>query len=413
MKNTHIVKTIFFLVILFLMPVLSGAIEFDLALNINGGYGNTVADENEPELKINFVPRLFTLIGNKSELVISAGFTYDPFSKNTFVPEILHTEFSTRFGNSSLRLGRFNYSDPLAFIADGLFDGVQFFNVSSSGIFSVGVLFSGFIWKDNTIIEMTQGDKNNNNIQFDFDNFFDTYFTSKRLIASIGWDHPSLGEFMHLNTALIAQFDLNGYDNYTEKYDSQYLIMKARIPVNNFTIEFGGSIENVMKKTEGEPEPMELALAAEAGFLWLFPGEFPSRLSFNGKIASGKTEGFCDAFVPVTSKYYGYVLKHKMSGLSVLTLNYSSRLNQFLGMSLNASYFVRNDLGTFNGYPLIAGSDNKGHFLGPEVSGRLIWSPVSDMQFNLGGGAFFPVLGDASPDQEIKWRVDLTAIFAF
>jgi len=282
--------------------------------------------------------------------------------------------------------------------------------MSSIGTLSAGVWYTGLLYKNNTIIEMTRDDLINVNTPFDFGDFPGTYFASKRLAAAIGWEHPSIAELLQLNMALIAQFDLN--DN-NEQLNSQYLVFKAGIPVKNFTIEAGGSIETLMRKTEEDSDEMKIALAGEAGLLWLFPGEFASRLSFNVKIASGGTDGLLAAFVPVTSKYFGYILQNKMSGLSILSLDYSNRLNRVLGMSLNAGYFIRNDLATFAAYPLISSEDSDGYFLGPEFNGRLTWSPLSDMQFNLGGGAFIPALGNAASDQKIKWRADLTAVFAF
>ena len=96
-----------------------------------------------------------------------------------------------------------------------------------------------------------------------------------------------------------------------------------------------------------------------------------------------------------------------MSGLSLLSLNYTIRVSKEIGTTITASYFIRNDLGTFSGYPVIP--DNDGFFLGPEIFARLIWSPLSDIQLNLGAGAFFPLLGDAGPDEAIRWRVELSA----
>jgi len=402
MKNF---KSATFIAILFLLPITLFALDFDLGLNIHGGLGNPAIEETKFDYKIDFVPRLFKLINDTSELVVTAGLSIDP--DNYFVPELLHTEYSMRFGNNSLRLGRFNYSDPLSFVFSGLFDGAQFFNVSPNGILSFGAWYTGLLYKNNNIIEMTQDELLNNNTLLDYSNFFDTYFAPKRFVVSVGWEHPSLMEIMQLNTAIIAQFDLNGND---DSLNSQYLIFKARMPINNLTFELGGSIENIMQKINGDSEPAKIGFAGEAGFLWLFPGELNSRLSFNVKIAGGGTDSI-GAFTPITSKYYGYILKHKMSGISVLSLNYSSRLNSTLGVSLNGSYFIRNDLGTFAGYPIMAESD--GYLLGMEFSGQLVWSPYSDMQINLGGGVFAPALGNAEPDQKAKWRVDLSSIFAF
>jgi len=142
----------------------------------------------------------------------------------------------------------------------------------------------------------------------------------------------------------------------------------------------------------------------------LFPSEFNSRLLFKGTISGGKVNDSIGAFIPITAKEYGYVLRTKLLGLSVFSLDYSSKFSNSFGGSLTTSYFVRNDLGTFSGFP--AAADSEGYFLGPEASAQITWSPASDMQFILGGGAFFPSLGNAGSDEKVLWRVDLTLILS-
>ena len=94
--------------------------------------------------------------------------------------------------------------------------------------------------------------------------------------------------------------------------------------------------------------------------------------------------------------------------MSLLCLDYIARIYHTLSVSLASIYFMRSDLGTFQGWP--AGSS--GFFLGNEFFGRLIWSPVSDLQLNLGGGLFVPALGDSNPDAQPQWAVELTATIA-
>ena len=80
-------------------------------------------------------------------------------------------------------------------------------------------------------------------------------------------------------------------------------------------------------------------------------------------------------------------------------------------MGLTSSYFITSDKGTYLGYPLL-GKASSGHFLGNEFFARLFWSPVSDLQVNLGGGAFLPSMGNAASKAEIAWRVELNLIFS-
>jgi hypothetical protein len=98
-----------------------------------------------------------------------------------------------------------------------------------------------------------------------------------------------------------------------------------------------------------------------------------------------------------------------MTGITILDLNYSARFLKSLGASLNLSYFIRNDFVTPNNF-YIEESENKN--LGGEIFARIVWSPVSDIQLNLGGGAFFPSLGNVWSDEKVRWRIDLTAVLA-
>ena len=396
---------IILLALIILLPVSLSAADFGLVVNINGGYGGYGEEDHNFDYKADFWPRFSALLGDNGELLITAGLTLGMTDEDFYyVPELLHTELTMRFGSSGIRLGRINYSDPLSFIAEGLFDGFQFFHSSGAGHFHIGAWYTGFLYKKNAQIAMTANDLEILNNDLDYDDFFNTYFAPKRAFMSMGWEHPSIGELLHLNTAIIGQVDLSDSDSW---YHSQYLIIKAQVPINQFLIELGGSLETSQIADE---EPFTMAFAAEAGFSWLFASVYNSRLSLTGRIAGGRIDDTFTAFTPITTKHYGVIFQQNISGLSVFTLDYSSRVTQTLGASATASYFVRNDLGTYNTYPV--NPDNNGYFLGPEFSARVIWSPASDLQLNLTGGAFVPALGDAGPKEKLQWRVELTATIA-
>jgi hypothetical protein len=409
MKKAYLIILNFFFFLssffFFISPL--SAYDFGLVVNANGGYGNITSEDGAFDYKVDVLPRFSTLIGDNGEFILSAGLSIGKDEQDFFyIPELLRTEFSMRFGNSSLKVGRINFSDPLSFIADGLFDGIQYYYNSGAGSFRIGAWYTGFQYKKRANIIMTENDQTAFFKPFDYDDFFNTYFASKRVISSVGWEHPSVGEFLHLNTAFVGQTDLNGDDT---KYHSQYVILKAGIPINNFLMEFGGSVE-LSQTVVDEEKKFNMAFAGEIGLFLLFPSKFNSRLSFTGIIAGGGMDDLIGAFTPITGNEYGYILKSKITGLSVFSLNYSSKFSSFLDASFTASYFVRNDLGTFNIYPVTA--DNEGYFLGPEASVRITWSPTSDLQFNLGGGAFFPSLGDVGPKEDIRWRVELSVIMS-
>jgi len=394
-----------FLILFLILPVSVFAYDFGLVINANGGYGNITSANNDFDFKADILPRFSTLIGDNGEFVLSAGFSIGKDGDFFYIPELLRTEFSMRFGNSSLRAGRINFSDPLSFITNGLFDGIQYYYNSEAGSFRAGAWYTGFQYKKRANIAMTEDDQTALNTPFEYSDI-NTYFASRRVISSVGWEHPSIGDFLHLNTAFVGQTDLNLAK--TAAYHSQYLIVKAGMPINNFLMEVGGSVELSQTVTDDENK-FNMAFAGEIGLFLLFPSKFNSRLSFTSVITSGGTDGLIRAFIPITGKEYGYILKSTISGLSIFSLGYSSRFTNSLGGLFTVSYFVRSDLGTFIGYPVIIA--NEGYFLGPEASARITWSPASDLQLNLGGGAFFPALGDTG-SKEIKWRVDLTVIMS-
>ncbi|MCL2760012.1 MAG: hypothetical protein FWD22_07350 [Treponema sp.] len=406
MKNISIIKTLFSLMMILLLPSLALAADFGLITNVSGGYNNFDAEENKFNFKTDFWPRFSALIGDNAEVLVTAGFTLGMEEEFYTVPELLNTEFLINIGASQIRAGRFNYSDPLAFIADGLFDGVQITYASDSGYFKMGVWYTGFLYKKQAHITMTLTDFLDFSVPFTYDDFLNTYFAPKRLLASFGWEHPSVFETINIKTALIGQTDLNNRDL---KYHNQYLVLKADLPIDNFQIDLGGSIE--FSQTVASESSFGIAFAGDFGFSWIVPADFNSRFAFTAKIAGGKVDDTVTAFVPITSKEYGYILKHKMSGLSVFGLDYSASFNNPISVSITGLYFVRNDLGTFSGYPLDeqAIADNKGYFLGPEISARLVWSPASDLHLSLGGGVFVPSLGDAGSDERMKWRMELSA----
>jgi hypothetical protein len=386
-------------------------VDFGLLTNQYVSYGSSeIKDENNIlEYRGDFLPRITFLLGDNSRLLISAGFALDyKNEKMTFIPELLNTELSLNFGAVGIKIGRINYSDPLGFIATGLFDGLQITHASKNGQLGFGFWYTGFLYKKNANIVMTMIDEEYYNELIDYGNFAQTYFASRRLLAAIDWSHNSLAELLRLQISLITQRDLNyrSSANSKEKLNSSYFSLKMGLPVGNVLFELGGSLEALQPKPSDKD--FMLAFAWEAGIYWTLPAKNSSRLSLTGYFYGGQTSDTISAFIPVTTIYYGQIFQPEMPGITVLRLNYSARLAQPLGVSVTAAYFVRNDLITYlNSY-----LNNNGYFMGGELYASFIWSPVSDVQFNLGGGVFIPSLGDAWAEKVNQWRLDLTAVIA-
>jgi len=401
---------LFILPLMFMLPAVLGAVDFSFITNQYAEAGNQNTGESKfNEYRADFLPGFSFLLGDTGNFTLSAKISVIRQDELLWIPELQRTEFSWRWSNAGLRVGRMNYSDPLGLIASGLFDGVQFEHNSKAGIFSIGAWYTGLLYKKTAYIIMKPEEQKAFSIPVDLADM-NTYFASRRLLVSLDWEHLSVAQLLHLNAAITAQVDLPGDssdDPNEEKYNSQYVTLKAIIPVNSFTFEFGGSLEIA------EEEDITTGLAGDLGVFWKMPSDFNSRLSLTGYFNSGITEGIVKNFVPLTNKPYGDILKLKFPGITILGMSYSALFVPAFGITLNASHFVRNDFVTYKGYPLNTGKkDTYGVFLGTEFFAQLVWSPSSDLQINLEGGAFFPSLGNAAPGEKPQWRTDLSVIFA-
>ena len=356
-----------FLVLIFLLPASIGAIDIGLVVNEYFGYSNPRGFE----FRAGIVPRASILIGENSNIFFSAEFEVGKKDGAYYHSErmnFLRTEFSTVMGPWGFRIGRFNYSDPLTFAAEGLFDGVQLTHTNFLGRTSIGAWYS------------------------------DTY----NLLAAIEWEHPSVMDLFQFKASYTGNIDVS-FASSTDKFHSHFFTFKAGLPISSFLIEVGGVHEVTRTEEAGVPDTYAQALAFELGFYWTLPTSFPSRLSFIGRTALGP-------FVPVRPKHYGEIFTASLSGITIITLDYTARVFRQLGAGVTASYYIRNDIDVPNSFPIAGG--NNGQMLGGEVSTKIVWNPFSDLQFILGAGAFFPAMGNNWPNIDPLWRIDLTLILA-
>ena len=387
------------LIFLIFFPCLSlGAADFGLVLDTSAGYGGQGSDKGF-DFSGSLIPRFSTFLGDNGELYVSAGVKADyPPETWTLTPELLRTDVSFRFGNKEITAGRMHYADPLGIIADGLFDGALFSLHTGLGDFSVGTWYTGLIEKKRANITMTGEELQSYYTELDYSDFYNTYFAPRRLVSALGWEHPGLWEIVRTRVSLLAQFDLSG----DTSLHSQYLAAQLSLPVWVFAVNLGGCLELIEN-----PDETSVALMGELGLGWKSPAPFEDQLSLEGRFSSGVVEdSTITAFLPLSTVQQGDVLKAKISGLSVIALNYLARLHRSFSVGVSSSYFVRSDLGTLSNF------GEEGYFVGNEFFGRLFWSPVSDVQVVLGGGVFLPSMGNVDPQADAPWRVELSLILA-
>jgi hypothetical protein len=347
------------------------------------------------------MPRFSTFVGSDGEVVVSAGlnYSYDPrfVGQNwAFIPELLRTDLTMRFGMAELKVGRMPYRDPLGIIAGGLFDGVHFSYDTKIGTFNVGGWYTGFLYKKRAAIAMTEDESKSINAMLDFSNFSNTYFAPRRVLSSLGWAHPSLGGFINMQAAILGQFDLT-----SAALHSQYVTARIVMPIKNFIFDVCGCFE--LMEVSGE---FDMAFAAGMGLTYMLPTRLEKHIALKGYFSSGATGDSIGAFQPLTTIAQGNLLQAKLSGISIISLDFLGRLSHTLSTKLAASHFVRSDLGTYTSYPVM-GTSGGGYFMGTEFFGNLLWGPSSDFFINLGAGVFMPSLGNAAPKADMLWKLEL------
>jgi hypothetical protein len=362
------------------------ATDVGLVLDQNAEYSGA-GEERVFAYKGIAIPRVSGLLGESAEFLVSAGFNYknEPWE---YIPELLQTGITGRAGGMEFEFGRMQYADPLGYVANGLFDGIQFTFNTDAGNFSAGAWYAGFLYKKRVNIEMTDAEWTANNAPLDYGDFVNSYFAPRRVLAAVDWENKGLGERALARLSVIGQFDLT-----EEKLNTQYVAGKVTMPFGAFSFDLGGCFELIEVN-----DKIGSAFATECVITLRNPAHY---LSLGAKYSSGAGDNLA-AFLPMTTNTHGQILKPKLSANTILTMDYVVRLHETFSIGLYPAYFILND----------AESVRDKRFLGGEVFGALYWSPVSDISINLGGGAFLPSLGDVAPDENIFWRVELNVIIS-
>ncbi|GBU28759.1 hypothetical protein R84B8_02321 [Treponema sp. R8-4-B8] len=351
------------------------------------------------------MPRFTALIGEKGSLFISAAINYEVESSTDYfaiIPELTRTDINFNLGSINLNIGRMFYSDPLRITANGLFDGAQVSFITRNGNISVGGWYTGLLYRDRAAITMTPNELKSSNDKVDYEDFVNTYFAPPRVLAALEYDNPSLAGFLGLKVSLLSQFDAGD-----ENLNSQYLTAALSVQGKSLIFDLGGCLELIEYNDEITP-----AFAADVALTFILPTKLEKQIKLSGRYSSGVSEDkSIGAFLPITTVSQGELTEAKLSGLSLLSLDFTGRLTNSLSANMAITYFIRNDLGTYKYYPVIE-EDSKGFFLGAEIFGRLIWTITSGIRLNFGTGVFIPALGDAAPDADILWRTKLNLVFS-
>jgi len=309
------------------------------------------------------------------------------WGKPALVPELSLFAVKYRYRRVSFEAGRIGYTDALGFAASGLFDGFRLAVALPMGNISAALLYTGLLYKETAMILMTDGDAQK--YAEPWDKNLSAYFASRRALAAFRWDMP-LGESNTLTAEILAQFDLTGNE---QTLHSQYGEIKFDLyPQNKFMVTVGGLFETM----QNEKGKSSAALGALAGIRIDIPGSLNDRLNINMKFSSGSWNGHFTAFAPLSSIDQGKVFQSTVSGLALLSADYSVRFSDTVLAESVLRYFMR----TFND------PSTKGNLYGGELWASVAWQPLDDIRLALGTGVFFPGLGNVYPrGTDPSWKI--------
>ena len=369
----------------------------DFGVIINQNF--TLADQNYIYYSAAALPWFAAPLGEQVDLYLSAagGFEFEDGEGVSPLFEVNRFELTYRPAAAlNFTVGRQNFRDSTGFVMSGLFDGVSAVVNFNGGQLNPGVFYTGLLYKKTASISL--------NIQ-DYIDYYDDdlYFASRRIAGGLNWEKTGIFDSQaSLHVSGIFQFDLNDTDIIVH---SQYLAAKTAVPLTDtFNLNCGAMLE-LLEETD---QDVRAAFAAAVDIQQLFYGAFPGMLAAGGRFSSGAWNDNIGAFVPITGEAQGRVLRPNLSGIALLHAGYTVRLRRALYAELSAAYLFRTDSAAFADHDLDLDSDSPA--LGGECYLGVSWSPLSDLMFTLGGGLFFPGMGNSFVDDaKVKYRFELTA----
>jgi len=322
------------------------------------------------------------------------------WGKPVFMFDLARTALNWNINeNTLLELGRVKYDDVLGFTAAGLFDGARLEMALPQGVISAGLFYTGLLYKETALILMTANDKSRYDAAWDNDASY--YFASSRLLAATRWDMPLFGDANTLSAEFLAQFDLNNSDDYLH---SQYVEAAYEFyPTESIGLSAGVLLE-IMENKQGAAA----AFGLYAGMGMEIPGALNDWLNVNIKFTSGSTDKTFPAFMPISSISQGEVFEEPLSGLMLVSGDYSFRINKAMYTEAFLRYYIR----TYNDND--NGPSSNGNFYGGEIWASFAWQPFDDVRLTVGGGVFLPGLGNVYPKgTDPMWKVSAILTMSF
>jgi hypothetical protein len=388
-------------ILLFGIAAAAFGADFGFILGTEGAYDDNPKMEGF-SLTATASPWVSAVPGETIDLYVSGKMTFTYEEKGdppeSYFFEVERTEVNLRPGPGFfLTLGRQRFGDSTGLVATGLFDGASGSVKLGMSRLSLGVYYTGLLYKETAKIIMTGGDREGDGKSFDSEGL-EGYFASRRMLLALTGEFPDLTSRTSLEAQALAQFDLNGN---SDSLHTQYLELRFTVePAAPLHLTLGGLGELVQGKDE-----VQGSMAAFAGADWELPGALRDLLSAEALWTSGRSGEKILAFTPVSGKNAGRVFNGGISALARAGLSYRMRPAASFSLEAGAAYFIRTDLETLGDGDLDDASSSR--LLGGEVYGSLVWAPDPAFRLSGGGGAFFPEWGGAYREgAAVKWKAN-------
>jgi hypothetical protein len=376
----------------------AAAADFGIGLLSMGEYASEAGEENAG-FTGNAAPWISAAIGRTGNLYASGKLTFEyerEAWKRPVLFELERTELTFRPAAATfVNAGRQRYRDAGGMIVSGLFDGLSAGIGFSRARLSLGVFYTGLLYKGTAEIFITDSDRERNALALDYGDF-ESYFASRRILVPLTFEFPDLSPRTALTLMLLAQFDANGEADTTH---SQYLEAVAGIEALD-TLRL--SVTGIGALAESKGAETKLHAAGAFGVDWDVPGALKDMLRGELRWGSGAVNETAGSFVPVNRITQGTIFTPALPGLMNVRVSYTARPLETVSASGEAAAFWRTDLETLADGELDGASAER--FLGVELYGSVVWAPQSALRLNAAGGAFFP--GAAFRDNaKIRWKL--------
>lgn len=300
-------------------------------------------------------------------------------------------------------MGRVPFQDALGLVANAAFDGAALGFAGERHAFSAAAFYTGLTYKETARLLLSRRDK--------FAYYQEGYFAPPHLIMAAGYDFfPSFWSGAQLGLNVIHEIDLR--ENARSR--TTFGLFKIALPFAGNCLLQGGAVFSWAE----ENEVPQYALASTLDFSIDLSKYYPSQLFFELKLFYGAFDAV-EPMPVITFQDLSALYSPEQARLIRFKTSYLARFSEILSFECAFLLFARLSAESLPSVPLYGAYENpdaSGFLLGEELLLSAVWTPLSDLSFNLGAGFFFPDNGPSSvylPMAPIAWTLRLGVLLSW